>query len=78
MVKRVNTILNYSKGNGDALERVNYWGLKLTDQILEIAVRVAQKLIGQQVNIYEMSLGFISGCETKNAIFDLWHSWEKH
>ena len=32
----INTIVNYHKATGGALERGNRMGLKLTDQILEI------------------------------------------
>ena len=38
-------IVNWYKGKGDSLERGKYRGLKLTDQILQIAERIIEKLI---------------------------------
>ena len=41
----LNTIVNCHKEKGDSLERGNYRGLKLTDQILKISERNIEKLI---------------------------------
>lgn len=40
------------------LDRENYQGLKLTDQVLKLLERVIDTLIRQQVNINEMQFGF--------------------
>ena len=37
------------KGKGDALERGNYRGLKLTEQVMKILKRIVDGLIGQLV-----------------------------
>ena len=42
--------MSCDKGKGSALEKGNYRGLKLTDQILKIVERVAAKLIRQQIH----------------------------
>ena len=41
----ISTIVNYFKGKGGSIERRNYRELKLTDQVLEIAERITEKLI---------------------------------
>ena len=61
----LSTIVNFYKEKGDAVERGNHQGLKLTDHILKIAEGVMQKLIKQQVNIAEMRFGFMPGCRTR-------------
>ena len=53
------------------MERGNYWGLKLRDQILKIAERIIERFIRQQVDINEMQFGFIPECAITNAIFIL-------
>ena len=54
------SIVNYHKGKCDSLERGHFRGLKLADQILEIAKKIVKKLIKQQVAIDEMQLGFVN------------------
>ena len=53
------------------MERGNYWGLKLRDQILKIAERIIESFIRKQLDINEMQFGFIPECEITNAIFIL-------
>ena len=52
--------------------------MKSTDQILKIAERIIEKLVKQQVNLYEMQFGFMSGRGTTNAIFILTQIKETH
>ena len=47
-------IMNLYKGKGEALDRGNYRGLKLTDQIMKLLERVLDLLIREMVNIDEM------------------------
>ena len=54
------------KGKGDALERGNYHGLKLTEQVLE---RIVDGLIKQLVSIDDSQFGFVPGRGTTEAIF---------
>src|SRR6056300_1728659 len=62
-------ILNLYKGKGGALERGNYRGLKLTDQVMKLAERVLDVFIRRIVNISDMQLGFVPGRGTSDAIF---------
>ena len=57
----LSTIVNRYKGKIDCLERVNYSGLKLTNQTLNIAERFIKILLRQQVDIDEIQVGFLSG-----------------
>ena len=66
------------KGKGNSLERGNYRGLKLTDQILKIAEKNIEKLIRQQVDIGEMQFGFKPEYRTTNVIFILAQLQEKY
>ena len=66
------------KGKGNSLERGNYRGLKLTDQILKIAEKNIEKLIRQQVDIGEMQFGFKPEYRTTNVIFILTRLQEKY
>ena len=54
---------------GDALERGNYRGLKLTEQVMKILERTVDGLIRQLVSIYDSQFGFVSGRGTTDAIF---------
>ena len=49
------------KGKGDALERDNYRGLKLTKQVMKILERIVDGLIRQLVSIDDSQFGFIPG-----------------
>ena len=74
----LSTIVNCYKGKGDALERGNYRGLKLTDQILKVMERVVEALIRQKVDIDQMQFGFMPGRGTTDAIFILRQLQEKY
>jgi len=62
-------ILNLYKGKGDALDRGNYRGLKLTDQVMKLLERVLDSYIRKMVNVDEMQFGFVPGRGTTDAIF---------
>ena len=47
-------IINLYKGKGEALDRGNYRGLKLTDQAMKLTERVMDTLIRQMVDIDAM------------------------
>ena len=75
---KLSTIVKCYKVKRDPLERGTNRGLKLTKQILEIVVRVIEKLIRQQVNIDEMQFGFIPGYGITNATVILRQLQEKY
>ena len=53
------------KGKGDALERGNYHGLKLTEQVVKVLERIVDGLIRQVVSIDDSQFGFVPGrCTT--------------
>ena len=62
------------KGNGDALERGNYRGLKLTEQVMKIL----GGLIRQLVSIGNSQFGFVPGRGTTDAIFVVRQLQEKY
>ena len=47
------------KGKGDALERENYRGLKLIDQVMKVLERVVEQLIRKKIQISDMQFGFM-------------------
>ena len=57
------------KGKGDALERGNYCGLKLTEQLMKVLERIVDGLIRQLVSVSDSQFGFIPGRGTTDAIF---------
>ena len=57
------------KGKGDALDRGNYRGLKLTQQVMEVLERIVDGLIRQVVSIGDSQFGFLPGRGTTDAIF---------
>ena len=57
------------KGKGDALERGNYHGLKLTEQVMKVLERIVNSLIRQVVSIDDSRFGFVPGRGTTDAIF---------
>ena len=57
------------KGKGDALERGNYRGLKLTEQVMKVLERIVDGLIRQVVSIDDSQIGFVPGRGTTDAIF---------
>ena len=70
-------IVNLYKGKGDALNRGNYRGLKLIEQVMVLEC-VVEGLIRQRVEIDEMQCGFMSGRGTTDAIFIVRQLQEKH
>ena len=68
-------IVNCYKGKGDALQRTNYRGLKLLDQVLKVTERIVEGVIRKQV---DMQFGFIPGRGTTDAIFIVRQMHEKH
>ena len=74
----LSTIVNCYKGKGDALDRGNYRGLKLTDQVLKVLERIIEQLVRQQVDINGMQFGFMPGRGTTDAIFILRQLQEKY
>ena len=71
-------ILNLHKGKGDALDRGNYRGLKLTDQVMKLLERTLDFYIRKMVDIDEMQFGFVPGRGTTDAIFIVRQMQEKH
>ena len=71
-------ILNLYKGKGDALERGNYRGLKLTDQVMKLLERVLDSFIREMVDIDAMQFGFVPGRGTTDAIFIIRQLQEKY
>ena len=71
-------IVNLYKGKGDALNRGNYRGLKLIEQVMKVLERVVEGLIRQRVEIDGMQCGFMSGRGTTDAIFIERQLQEKH
>ena len=71
-------IVSVYKGKGDALNRSNYRGLKLIDQVMKVLERVVEVFIRQRVVINDMQCGFMQGRGTTDAIFILRQLQEKH
>ena len=53
------SILKLYKVKGDALDRGNYHGLKLTDQVVKLLERMLDFYICEMVNSREMKFGFV-------------------
>ena len=66
------------KGKGDALERGNYRGLKLTEQVMKVLERIVDGLIRQLVLIDNSQFGFVPGRGISDAIFVVRQLQEKH
>ena len=66
------------KGKGDALNRRNYRGLKLTDQVMKLLERVLDSSIRKMVDIDAMQFGFVPGRGTTDAIFTIRQLQEKY
>ena len=62
-------ILNFFKSKGEALDRGNYRGLKLTDQVMKLLEHVLDPLIRNMVDINKTQFGFVPGRGTTDAIF---------
>ena len=71
-------IINLYKGKGNALERGNYRGLKLTEHCLRVLERVLEKIGRDLVSIDEMQFGFVPGQGTTDAILIICQLQEKH
>ncbi len=57
------------KGTGDALDRCNYRGFKLTDQVMKALELVLDIAVRQSVDIHEIRFDFVSGKGTTDSIF---------
>ena len=66
------------KGKGDALERGNYRGLKLTEKVMNFLERIVDSLIRQLVSIDDSQFGFVPGRGTTDAIFVVRQLQEKY
>ena len=66
------------KGKGDALDRGNYRGLKLTEQAMKILERIVDGLIRQVVSIEDSQFGFVPGRGTTDTIFVVRQLQEKY
>ena len=66
------------KGKGDALERGNYRGIKLTEQVMKVLERIVDGLIRQVVSIDDSQFGFVPGRSTTDAIFVVRQLQEKY
>ena len=62
-------IITLYKGKGEALDRGNYRGLKLTEHILKVLEQIIEDLIGNIVKINNMQFGFMPGRGTTDALF---------
>ena len=71
-------ILSLYKGKGEALDRGNYRGLKLTDKAMKLLKHVLDFQIRQMVNIDEMQYGFVPGRGTTDVIFIVRQLQEKY
>ena len=66
------------KRKGDALERGNYCGLKLTEQVMKVLERIVDGLIRQLVSIDDSQFGFVPGRGTTDTIFVVRQLQEKY
>ena len=71
-------IVCLNKGKGDALDRGNYRGLKLTEQAMQILERIVDGLISQVVSIDDSQFVFVPVRSTTDAIFVVWQLQEKY
>ena len=66
------------KGKGDILERGNYHGLKLTEQVMKVLERIVDGLIRHLVSTDDFQFGFLPGRGTTDAIFVVRQLQEKY
>ena len=66
------------KGKGDTLDRGNYRGLKLTEQVMKVLERIVDSLIRQVVSTDHSQFGFVPGRGTTDAIFVIRQLQEKY
>ena len=71
-------MINYYQGKGDALDRSNYRGLKMLDQVMKVLERIMERLIREKVNIDDMQFGFLKGKGTIDVIFIVRQLQEKY
>ena len=62
-------IISLYKDKGVALERGNYQGLKLLNQVMKVLQRVVENFLWQQVHIHDMQFSFLPGRSTTDVIF---------
>ena len=60
------------------MERGNYRGLKLTEQVMKVLDRIVDGLIRQLVSIDDSQFGFVPGRGTTDAIFVVRQLQEKY
>ena len=70
-------ILNLFKGKGDALDRGNYRGLKLTEHVMKVMECIVVGLIREMITIDEMQFAFVPGRGTTDAIYIIRQLQEK-
>ena len=63
---------------GDALERGNYRGLKLTEQVMKVLERIVDGFIRQLVSSDDSQFGFVPGRGITDAIFVVRQLQEKY
>ena len=63
---------------GNALERGNYHGLRLTEQVMKVLERIVDGLIRQLVSIDDSQFGYVPGRGTADAIFVVRQLQEKY
>ena len=61
-------IANLLKGKGDATDRGNNRGLKLTDHCLKVIEGVLEQVLRDTVHVNKMQFGFVPGRGTIDAI----------
>ena len=71
-------IINLYKGKGDGMDRGNFRGLKLLDQVMKIGEHVLEVMIRSQVTIDGMQFGFVPFVGTTDAIFIVRQLQEKY
>ena len=71
-------IVCFYMGKGDVLERGNYRGLKLTEQVMKVLERIVDGFIRQLVSIDDSQFCFVPGRGTTDAIFVVRQLQEKY
>ena len=62
-------VLPIFKGKGDPMECGSYRRIKLLEHAMKVVERIFEHRIRQQVEIYDMQVGFMKGKGTTDAIF---------
>ena len=70
-------ILSLFKGRGDALDRCNNRGIKLTVQVMKVMESIVDGLIREMITIDEMQFTFVPGRGTTDAIYIIRQLQEK-